>query len=198
MAISRADRAHLHQLRVAITAGACPSSTPAVERRRPRLAAEDYAARHSIEHTLDRKADLRRLAPVRPDAAQRYEQLLRLRARRAARGRGGARDHGRRPRAPGVPHRGARGDPAAGDRGGVVRLAAARVADDRGALSRRTSNRRAPSRRRYTSRMPRLRARPTRPRSAPPGAEPRTKFALYSAHATAVDLCLFAARRPTP
>jgi hypothetical protein len=51
--------------------------TPAVERRRPRLAAEDYAARHSIEHTLDRKADLRRLAPVRPDAAQRYEQLLR-------------------------------------------------------------------------------------------------------------------------
>jgi hypothetical protein len=50
---------------------------PAVERRRPRLAAEDYAARHSIEHTLDRKADLRRLAPVRPDAARRYEQLLR-------------------------------------------------------------------------------------------------------------------------
>jgi hypothetical protein len=54
-----------------------PFLTPAVERRRPRLAAEDYAARHSIEHTLDRKADLRRLAPVRPDAAQRYEQLLR-------------------------------------------------------------------------------------------------------------------------
>lgn len=51
--------------------------TPAVERRRPRLAAEDYAARHSIEHTLDRKADLRRLAPVRVDAARRYEQLLR-------------------------------------------------------------------------------------------------------------------------
>ena len=50
---------------------------PAVERRRPRLAAEDYAARHSIEHTLDRKADLRRLAPSRPDAAERYEQLLR-------------------------------------------------------------------------------------------------------------------------
>ena len=53
-----------------------PFLAPAVERRRPRLAAEDYAARHSIEHTLDRKADLRRLAPVRPDAAQRYEQLL--------------------------------------------------------------------------------------------------------------------------
>jgi hypothetical protein len=54
-----------------------PFLTPAVERRRPRLAAEDYAARHSIEHTLDRKADLRRLAPARPDAARRYEQLLR-------------------------------------------------------------------------------------------------------------------------
>ena len=51
--------------------------TPAVERRRPRLAAEDYAARHSIEHTLDRKADLRRLATERADAARRYEQLLR-------------------------------------------------------------------------------------------------------------------------
>jgi hypothetical protein len=55
-----------------------PFLAPAVERRRPRLAAEDYAARHSIEHTLDRKADLRRLAPVRADAAQRYEQLLRF------------------------------------------------------------------------------------------------------------------------
>jgi hypothetical protein len=54
-----------------------PFLAPAVERRRPRLAAEDYAARHSIEHTLDRKADLRRLAPARADAAQRYEQLLR-------------------------------------------------------------------------------------------------------------------------
>lgn len=53
-----------------------PFLAPAVERRRPRLAAEDYAARHSIEHTLDRKADLRRLAPIRPDAAHRYEQLL--------------------------------------------------------------------------------------------------------------------------
>jgi hypothetical protein len=53
-----------------------PFLAPAVERRRPRLAAENYAARHSIEHTLDRKADLRRLAPVRPDAAHRYEQLL--------------------------------------------------------------------------------------------------------------------------
>ncbi len=54
-----------------------PFLTPAIERRRPRLAAEDYAARHSIDHTLDRKADLRRLAPLRPDAAERYEQLLR-------------------------------------------------------------------------------------------------------------------------
>lgn len=53
-----------------------PFLAPAVERRRPRLAAENYAARHSIQHTLDRKADLRRLAPVRPDAAQRYEELL--------------------------------------------------------------------------------------------------------------------------
>ncbi len=49
---------------------------PAVERRRPRLAAEDYAARHSIQHTLDRKAELRRLAPTLPSAARRYHQLL--------------------------------------------------------------------------------------------------------------------------
>ena len=55
-----------------------PFLTPAFERRRPRIAAEDYAARHTIEHTLDRKADLRRLAPLRPDAAERYEQLLRF------------------------------------------------------------------------------------------------------------------------
>ena len=53
-----------------------PFLTPALERRRPRIAAEDYAARHSIEHTLDRKAELRRLAPTRPEAAQRYRQLL--------------------------------------------------------------------------------------------------------------------------
>lgn len=50
--------------------------SPAIERRRPRIAAEDYAARHSIEHTLDRKAELRKLAPTRPEAAQRYRQLL--------------------------------------------------------------------------------------------------------------------------
>lgn len=49
---------------------------PAVERRRPRIAAEDYAARHSIEHTLDRKAELRRLAPTLSSAARRYHQLL--------------------------------------------------------------------------------------------------------------------------
>jgi hypothetical protein len=49
---------------------------PALERRRPRIAAEDYAARHSIEHTLDRKAELRRLAPSWPPAARRYHQLL--------------------------------------------------------------------------------------------------------------------------
>jgi hypothetical protein len=53
-----------------------PFLTPAVERRRPRIAAEDYAARHTIEHTLDRKADLRRLAPLKPEAAGRYAQLL--------------------------------------------------------------------------------------------------------------------------
>ncbi len=53
-----------------------PFLMAAVERRRPRIAAEDYAARHTIEHTLDRKADLRRLAPLRVDAAERYEQLL--------------------------------------------------------------------------------------------------------------------------
>jgi hypothetical protein len=49
---------------------------PAMERRRPRIAAENYAARHSIEHTLDRKAELRRLAPTWPPAARRYQQLL--------------------------------------------------------------------------------------------------------------------------
>jgi hypothetical protein len=49
---------------------------PAMERRRPRIAAENYAARHSIEHTLDRKAELRRLAPNWPPAARRYHQLL--------------------------------------------------------------------------------------------------------------------------
>jgi hypothetical protein len=47
-----------------------------MERRRPRIAAEDYAARHSIEHTLDRKAELRRLVPSWPEAAERYHQLL--------------------------------------------------------------------------------------------------------------------------
>lgn len=54
-----------------------PFMAPALERRRPRIAAEDYAARHSIEHTLDRKAELRRLAPTLPSAAARYHQLLR-------------------------------------------------------------------------------------------------------------------------
>jgi hypothetical protein len=49
---------------------------PPIERRRPRILAEDYAARHSIEHTLDRKAELRRLAPSRSEAAARYHQLL--------------------------------------------------------------------------------------------------------------------------
>lgn len=49
---------------------------PAVERRRPRIAAEDYAARHSIDHTLDRKAELCRQAPTLPSAARRYHQLL--------------------------------------------------------------------------------------------------------------------------
>src|SRR5215217_5071711 len=49
---------------------------PPLERRRPGIAAEDYAARHSIEHTLDRKAELRRLAPTWPPAARRYHQLL--------------------------------------------------------------------------------------------------------------------------
>jgi hypothetical protein len=53
-----------------------PFLTRAVERRRPRLAAEDYAARHTIEHTLDRKANLRRLSPLDPEAAERYAQLL--------------------------------------------------------------------------------------------------------------------------
>ena len=49
---------------------------PPIERRRPRIQMEDYAARHSIDHTLDRKAELRRLAPSHPEAAARYHQLL--------------------------------------------------------------------------------------------------------------------------
>jgi hypothetical protein len=53
-----------------------PFLSPPLERRRPRILAEDYAARHSIEHTLDRKAELRRLAQTSPDAAARYHQLL--------------------------------------------------------------------------------------------------------------------------
>jgi hypothetical protein len=53
-----------------------PFLAPAMERRRPRIQAEDYAARHSIEHTLDRKAELRRLAPSHPEAARRYHELL--------------------------------------------------------------------------------------------------------------------------
>ena len=53
-----------------------PFLAPALERRRPRIAAEDYAARHSIEHTLDRKAELRRLAPTWSPAARRYHELL--------------------------------------------------------------------------------------------------------------------------
>jgi hypothetical protein len=50
--------------------------SPAIERRRPRILMEDYAARNLIEHTLDRKAELRRLVPLRPEAAARYHQLL--------------------------------------------------------------------------------------------------------------------------
>ena len=53
-----------------------PFLAPALERRRPRIAAEDYAARHSIEHTLDRKAELRRQAPSSLPAARRYHELL--------------------------------------------------------------------------------------------------------------------------
>jgi hypothetical protein len=53
-----------------------PFLAPPLERRRPRIAAEDYAARHSIEHTLDRKAELGRLAPSWPPAARRYHELL--------------------------------------------------------------------------------------------------------------------------
>lgn len=53
-----------------------PFLAPPLERRRPKIAAEDYAARHSIEHTLDRKAELRRLAPTWPPAARRYHELL--------------------------------------------------------------------------------------------------------------------------
>ncbi len=49
---------------------------PALGRRQPEIAAEDYAARHLLEHTLDRKADLRRIAPTVPAAAARYRELL--------------------------------------------------------------------------------------------------------------------------
>ena len=49
---------------------------PGVERRRPEIAAESYAARHLLEHTLDCKANLRRLAPTSPRAARRYRELL--------------------------------------------------------------------------------------------------------------------------
>jgi len=49
---------------------------PPLERRQPEIAAENYAARHLLEHTLDRKADLRRLAPTVPAAARRYCELL--------------------------------------------------------------------------------------------------------------------------
>lgn len=58
-----------HRRRLALLA-------PGLERRRPHIAAENYAARHSIEHTLDRKSELRRLAPISPPAARRYHQLL--------------------------------------------------------------------------------------------------------------------------
>ncbi|MGN6391904.1 MAG: hypothetical protein ACTHM9_06625 [Gemmatimonadales bacterium] len=75
MPLLQAIRATLAQLR-AHHRRRLPFLTPAVERRRPRLAAEDYAARHTIEHTLDRKANLRRLAPLDPKAADRYTQLL--------------------------------------------------------------------------------------------------------------------------
>lgn len=53
-----------------------PFLAPALERRRPRIAAENYAARHSIQHTLHRKAELRRLAPTQLSAANRYHELL--------------------------------------------------------------------------------------------------------------------------
>ena len=49
---------------------------PPLERRQPEIAAENYAARHLLEHTLDRKADLRRLASSSPAAARRYRELL--------------------------------------------------------------------------------------------------------------------------
>lgn len=58
-----------HRRRLALLA-------PALERRRPHIVAENYAARHSIEHTLDRKSELRRLAPTSLPAARRYHQLL--------------------------------------------------------------------------------------------------------------------------
>lgn len=52
------------------------SIAPALERRRSEIAAENYAARHLLGHTLDRKAALRRLAPESLPAARRYRELL--------------------------------------------------------------------------------------------------------------------------
>jgi hypothetical protein len=75
MPILRTVREALEQLR-AHHRRRLPFLAPALERRRPRIQMEDYAARHSIEHTLDRKAELRRLVPLRPEAAARYHQLL--------------------------------------------------------------------------------------------------------------------------
>ncbi|MBA3659765.1 MAG: hypothetical protein H0W67_09225 [Gemmatimonadales bacterium] len=49
---------------------------PALERRRSQIAAENYAARHLLEHTLDRKSALRRLAPGSHKASERYRELL--------------------------------------------------------------------------------------------------------------------------
>jgi hypothetical protein len=66
----------LNHVRIRPMRDATVTVSPALERRAPQVAAEDYAARHLIEHTLDRKADLRRLVPVSPEAAHRYRELL--------------------------------------------------------------------------------------------------------------------------
>ena len=97
-----------------------PFLSPPIERRRPRILAEDYAARHSIEHTLDRKAELRRLAEDRAGRRSPLSPAAHVRAGGAPGSGGRARDVERRPRPPGV-HRGVPGgDRAARDRGGLV------------------------------------------------------------------------------
>jgi len=68
--------AALGVFRVLRTRGRSASLAPALERRKSEIAAENYAARHLLERTIDRKASLRLLVPSSPRAAARYRELL--------------------------------------------------------------------------------------------------------------------------